>query len=627
MIITIPMAGLGKRFSDQGYVYPKPLVKALGKEIIFWLLDNLKLADDDKLLIIHDVSMNTWNLQERITARYPSREIMFKELRQKTRGAAETVAMGLASLPQDLANEKILLLDCDTFHTEDIIKIAKGFDTSCIFCFEDAGMNPQYSYVQADGWNRVQSIAEKQKISNNACVGAYMFESVAKLLHYANSIIGVAEYSSKGEHYVSDIYRKMLVDGENIKCKKVTGHYCLGTPDLVKIFSNTFKQEPQRFCFDIDKTLVTLPVVPGDYSTCKPIERNIRVLRNLYNQGHYIILHTARRMRTHNGDVQKVIEDIGEITKQSMKDLDIPYHEIHFGKPWCGFYIDDLAIPALNNIEQELGFYDLQIAPRSFNTLKIEKDVVRKSSTSSDFAGELFYFKNIPEQIKDLFPEVIETTKTSITMQNIRGIPLSTLYTSNAMSEELVDRCFDAFDRIHAIPNTDDINIYGNYATKVIKRYNEWKGYERFENSSRTFQKIVDGLMDYEITMQGKQTTIHGDTVLTNIIMDTEGSLKFIDMRGCIGKTLTLGGDMFYDYAKFLQSLLGYDAILHSKPVDEKMIERLVTHFKNRFVERFGQEKYRFLKTLTASLLFSLIPLHDEPDKQYSYYQLACKLV
>ena len=35
MNILIPLGGLGQRFKDVGYELPKPLIKALGKEIIF----------------------------------------------------------------------------------------------------------------------------------------------------------------------------------------------------------------------------------------------------------------------------------------------------------------------------------------------------------------------------------------------------------------------------------------------------------------------------------------------------------------------------------------------------------------------------------------------------------------
>ena len=52
MIIIIPLGGIGKRFSELGYKDPKPLIKILGKEIIFWFLDNIKINVKDKIYIL-----------------------------------------------------------------------------------------------------------------------------------------------------------------------------------------------------------------------------------------------------------------------------------------------------------------------------------------------------------------------------------------------------------------------------------------------------------------------------------------------------------------------------------------------------------------------------------------------
>ena len=62
MIIIIPLGGIGKRFSDLGYTEPKPLIKANGKEIIFWVLDNLKIQKKDKLYIVYNNFRMNWCL-------------------------------------------------------------------------------------------------------------------------------------------------------------------------------------------------------------------------------------------------------------------------------------------------------------------------------------------------------------------------------------------------------------------------------------------------------------------------------------------------------------------------------------------------------------------------------------
>merc|ERR1711965_864379 len=76
--------------------------------------------------------------------------------------------------------------------------------------------------------------------------------------------------------------------------------------------------------------------------------------RHLKAMGHHIILHTARRMRTHGANVGAVVADV---TIQSLQDAGIDYDELHFGKPWAQFYIDDCGVNAYADLEKELGYY------------------------------------------------------------------------------------------------------------------------------------------------------------------------------------------------------------------------------------------------------------------------------
>jgi len=95
------------------------------------------------------------------------------------------------------------------------------------------------------------------------------------------------------------------------------------------------------------------------------------------------------------------------------------------------------------------------------------------------------------------------------------------------------------------------------------------------------------------------------------------------DMRGKIGETLTIYGDIFYDYAKIYQSCLGYDFILNDK---EHKNEELLIYFEDYIKNKFGDLLFNYMKYLTASLIFSLIPLHDN-EKCNLYYKLINKII
>ena len=92
-----------------------------------------------------------------------------------------------------------------------------------------------------------------------------------------------------------------------------------------------------RFCFDVDGTIAELKKEGEQY-------QDVETLKKLREDGHYIILHTARNMQTYSGNVGKVISVQSPILFEWLKKYDVPYDEVYFGKPSADFYVDDKAI-------------------------------------------------------------------------------------------------------------------------------------------------------------------------------------------------------------------------------------------------------------------------------------------
>ena len=122
MIIIIPLGGVGKRFSDLGYNDPKPLIKVLGKEIIFWVLDNLNLKKKDKLYIVYNNQFEKFGFEEHF-AKYPN--INFLKLDHNTHGPVETIYKLTNILEKNSKNEGLLIIDGDTFYKKNIINQIK----------------------------------------------------------------------------------------------------------------------------------------------------------------------------------------------------------------------------------------------------------------------------------------------------------------------------------------------------------------------------------------------------------------------------------------------------------------------------------------------------------------------
>lgn len=99
----------------------------------------------------------------------------------------------------------------------------------------------------------------------------------------------------------------------------------------------------KRICIDLDGVIAELKKEGQSYDTLKPVPGAIEKLKQLKANGHYIIINTARNMKTCSGNIGKVMTNVGLVTLEWLKEFEVPYDEIYFGKPWADIYIDDNA--------------------------------------------------------------------------------------------------------------------------------------------------------------------------------------------------------------------------------------------------------------------------------------------
>ena len=628
MIILIPIGGIGQRFKNNGYKKPKALINVFGKPILYYLLDNLNLKTIDFVYIPYNNEYLKYNFESKLNKDYPNICFKFFCLEKNTRGAAETINIAINNLNEK--DQPVLCLDSDNFYLCDIVNKWDGKNS--IFSFKDKREKPIFSYIKYNENEVITDIQEKNKISDNACSGAYGFESLTQLEKYTAKIIQ-NNITQKSEFYTSGVIKQMICDDVIFKNITINKKYfiCLGTPLQLKLFYNNYPKiscinnnnliQSKRICFDLDNTLVTYPIINGDYSTVKPIEKNINLVRYLKKFNNTIIIYTARRMKTHNGNVGKLTADIGKITLDTLEKFNIPYDEIYFGKPYADFYIDDLAINTDEDIEKRIGFYNNLIVPRNFNQIESSSiNIITK--TGKDLSGEIYYYKNIPLLIKDLFPLFLNSSKNMYQIEKIEGITLTDMYLSQLLTEDILKHVLSSIKRIQNVPiiKNQEINIYDNYVNKIKKRFTQYD-YSKFDNYESTYNFLIENLNLYINKNLGKKTIIHGDPVFTNILINNYGKIKFIDMRGKMSNTLTIYGDWLYDWAKIYQSLIGYDMILLSKNISKQYQNKMIKCFQNYFIENFSINDFNNLKLITKSLLFTLIPLHNN-DKCIDYYNL-----
>jgi len=256
MNIIIPLCGKGLRFQKhQDCSTEKHRIKIFDKEMICYVLDMLKMSIqfEDTIYLFHYIGYSL----DSIVEKYPFVKTI--PIDHYTRGAAETIKLGLEKILQDPSaidvHRKSLLLDCDTYYTTDILSMFRDCDTNGVLYFEQPEEDTRniFSYIAIQKDNIIEDIAEKKRISNHANTGAYLFHTTSDLFQYTTDIIE-NNTMFHNEFYTSCVIHKMIQDGHIFQSFHISPEYVifLGTPEQVK----TYMDKTYAFLLDLDGTLV-----------------------------------------------------------------------------------------------------------------------------------------------------------------------------------------------------------------------------------------------------------------------------------------------------------------------------------------------------------------------------------
>lgn len=248
--IIITMAGLGSRFSKEGYKCPKYEIRLSNGESLFSLsiksLINL-IDKEDKIIFItreenksvdfikHEMNKNFIDLQN----------YEIKEIDYLTDGQATT-----AYLAKDLIENEgdpIIIYNIDTYVEPSALKKEDIKGYGWIPCFNGKGDHWSFcrteSSINENNLNeldKVVEVAEKKRISPNCSIGLYyfisfkMYESIYKLYKTNNT-----------EKYIMPMYKYMLDYEKPIFITSIPEDkvHCLGTPDELREYETKLKLE------------------------------------------------------------------------------------------------------------------------------------------------------------------------------------------------------------------------------------------------------------------------------------------------------------------------------------------------------------------------------------------------
>ena len=211
LTIVVPMAGHGSRFSQAGYLDPKPLIPVFGQPMIKLVIDNLTPARPHRFVFICQKDhIDRYELADKLQAWAPGCAVV--ALDGVTEGAACTVLSARAFIgdgPLMIANSDQYV---DISIDEYLAAQAESLDGLIMTMTAD---DPKWSYAGVDADGMVNRVVEKEVISDQATVGVYNFARGQDFIEGAERMIA-ADNRVNGEFYVAPVYNELIAAGARV---------------------------------------------------------------------------------------------------------------------------------------------------------------------------------------------------------------------------------------------------------------------------------------------------------------------------------------------------------------------------------------------------------------------------
>lgn len=224
--VLIPMAGMGSRFHDAGYAFPKPLVDIDGMPMIQAVINSLRI-NATYTYVVQEDHFNKYNLDYLLNAITPNCNIV--KINGITDGAARTCLLASKYIDN---NNPLIIANSDQI----VDWNSRNFLYSLYSKNADGGIatfkssHPKWSYAKTDSSGLVLEVAEKKPISDNATVGIYYWKHGSDFIKYANQMID-NDIRVNNEFYVCPVFNEAIQDGKNIYALPVDKMWGVGTPE------------------------------------------------------------------------------------------------------------------------------------------------------------------------------------------------------------------------------------------------------------------------------------------------------------------------------------------------------------------------------------------------------------
>lgn len=656
MNIVLPLGRLGHVSEESNK--PLQLTLILGRPMLFWLLDSLELDVDSDVvwLILSASDEEIYQICSAVRAEYRSlsaaNRLRFIPLHFRTQGVAETLHVAVKYMSSSDLERKTICLNGDMIFSASICQMSRQIQPQDTFCFLTTG---ELLVGMRDEEKRLFQYCTLDESTRRNLCGSETYQILAiheEFLNPAQSVI-IGAYTFGTGYLLKAILECVLQKAQKYDAR-------VGFPDIMKstdtklgILLNPDACAPLKTFHQLqsfaDRRMRELPKTFGRSTRYlfqmyggimddqgRPRQHLLRILETLRALGHHVTISSSR------GRGSNAVKDF----MNQLDEFCISYDEVELHDDDKDFTV----VVGANNVDihgdlnKALGiprtFELTAVKPRHFNKIVMSDLRVLKTSSVESLTGEAFFYENIPKELLTLFPKfiskVVEGEKMTIAMSKVEGTTFSQLLVNRCVNDQRLALVLECLKNIHDHGNGKtcgkhaDLDFYFNYARKVHLRYQASRDlYESIYPGilADLIEPLTSALDDYESGARADiRNFVHGDPVFSNCLLSFKNALYFIDMKGRQGLYPTTAGDSAYDLAKILQSLYGYDYILLNvtmKDEDDRILRTLRGQLRDFVNQNYVNVCWKDLELITASLLVSLIPLHNELAHQKSFLELG----
>jgi bifunctional N-acetylglucosamine-1-phosphate-uridyltransferase/glucosamine-1-phosphate-acetyltransferase GlmU-like protein len=256
------MAGLGKRFVDEGYETPKPLIEVSGLPMVIQATVDLPPAEHYSFVIRGDMVGGN-EMAKTLSLSFDNADIV--EINSVTEGQACTALLGLDGIPAHKTGFPVTVGACDNgaIYSNDALEKLLKEQQSDVIVWGVRDHPHAIAHPEMYGWidetkGQINKISVKKPLSDDMkepiVLGVFTFRD-AKVLRQLVELLMFRNGRVNGEFYLDSCIEDAIHLGLKCTFFEVQHFLCWGTPNDLKTFQywQSCFHKWKSHCYDLTR--------------------------------------------------------------------------------------------------------------------------------------------------------------------------------------------------------------------------------------------------------------------------------------------------------------------------------------------------------------------------------------